>query len=265
MASTLVLRLDGPLQSWGVASRYARRETLDHPSKSGVIGICAAALGRRRNESVEDLAGLRFGVLVVDPGRVLEDYQTVAHTVRASRARRVHLAPEAVMRTWTGAEIARQKLPRSGDVAGGLKTTELTWRTYLADALFVVGLEGDRALLEEIRGRLKDPVFPLSLGRAACLPAAPIALREREDGGLLPMGLEAALRSLLPDARAWCSARHSNQAEGERRALGMRLIVECDPQDATIRVQDQPSPFAFATRIFSTRYSRAVDPEGSDA
>ena len=47
MPTTLLLRLDGPLQSWGVASRYARRDTLDHQSKSGVIGLCAAALGRR--------------------------------------------------------------------------------------------------------------------------------------------------------------------------------------------------------------------------
>lgn len=265
MTSTLLLRLDGPLQSWGVASRYARRETLDHPSKSGVVGVCAAALGRLRTESVEDLAGLRFGVLVVDPGRVIEDYHTVAHTVRASKAHRVDLSPEAVMRPWTGAEIARQKLPSSGDVDGSLKTTELTRRMYLADALFVAGLEGDRVLLQSIRERLQDPVFPLSLGRAACLPAAPIGMGEREDGGVLEMGLETALRSLVSDARAWCAARHANRAERERRALGMRLIVECAPERATIRVRDQPTAFAFATRSFRTRYARAMDLEETDA
>lgn len=263
--STLLLRLDGPLQSWGVASRYARRESLDHPSKSGVIGICAAALGRRRSESIEDLAGLRFGVLVVDPGRMVEDYQTVSHAVRASKARRVDLSPAAVMRAWTGAEIARQKLPSSGDVSGNLKTTELTWRMYVADALFVAGLEGDVALLETIREALRSPVFPLSLGRAACLPAAPIGMSEREDGGLCGKGLEAALRSVVADARGWCAERHSNRAEGERRVHGMRLIVECEPQDATIRVQDQPTPMAFATRTFTTRYARALNLEGSDA
>lgn len=265
MATTLLLRLDGPLQSWGVASRYARRETLDHPSKSGVVGLCAAALGRRRADSVEDLARLRFGVLVVDPGRIAEDYQTVAHAIRASTARRVDLTPEAVIRHWTGKEIARQKLPSSGDNDGGVKTTELTWRTYLADAMFMAALEGDRELLESIRLRLDDPVFPLSLGRAACLPAAPIAMSERGDGGLVPLDAEGALRSLIPEAREWCSLRHPDRRERERRARGMRIIVECDPAEATIRVQDQPSAFAFATRTFGTRYSRAIDIGASGA
>jgi CRISPR system Cascade subunit CasD len=136
---------------------------------------------------------------------------------------------------------------------------------YLADALFIVGLEGDPGLLGAIRERLEDPAFPLSLGRATCLPAAPIAMRDREDGGLLGMGLEAALRSLIPDGRSWCSSRHSDRAEAERRIRRMRMIVECEPQYATIRVQDQPTPFAFATRSFTTRYARSVDLEEPDA
>lgn len=264
MTTTLLLRLDGPLQSWGVASRYARRDTLDHPSKSGVIGLCAAALGRRRTEPIADLAGLRFGVLVVDPGRVLEDYQTVSHTVRASRARRVDLSPGAVMREWTGAEIARQKLPSTGDTTGGAKSTELTWRQYLADAVFVAGLEGDPTLLDAIRRSLDEPVFPLSLGRAACLPAAPIAFRERSDGGLVPGELEQALRSVAVSAGEWITERHTGR-EAERRARGMRLIVECAPGDATIRVQDQPTARAFATRTFTTRFARSVPLEADHA
>lgn len=265
MPVTLLLRLEGPLQSWGTASRYTRRETLDHPSKSGVIGICAAALGRRRDESVADLARLRFGALVVDPGRIIEDYQTVGHAIRASRARRVDLTPGALIRHWTGAEIARQRLPSSGDNDGATKATELTWRTYLSDAAFVAGLEGDRGLLEVIRDSLRDPVFPLGLGRAACLPAAPVAMEERADGGLVPLDLEGALGSIIPEARDWCRRRHMNKAERERRARGMRMIIECDPAEATIRVRDQPSDIAFATRTFGMRYSRAVEIGDHDA
>ena len=42
---TLLLRLGAPLQSWGSESMYDRRETDMMPTKSGVIGMLAAALG----------------------------------------------------------------------------------------------------------------------------------------------------------------------------------------------------------------------------
>lgn len=43
--STLLMRLAGPLQSWGTTSRFDQRDTGKEPSKSGVIGLMAAALG----------------------------------------------------------------------------------------------------------------------------------------------------------------------------------------------------------------------------
>jgi CRISPR system Cascade subunit CasD len=53
--STLLLRLAAPIQAWGV-DKFERRGTERIPTKSGVIGLLAAALGRRRNESIEDLS-----------------------------------------------------------------------------------------------------------------------------------------------------------------------------------------------------------------
>jgi len=50
------------MQSWGVESRFVRRTTSPHPSKSGVIGLLAAAQGRRRTDPVEDLLQVSFGV-----------------------------------------------------------------------------------------------------------------------------------------------------------------------------------------------------------
>ena len=41
----LALLLDGPLQSWGFSSRFQRRTTGLHPTKSGVIGMICAAMG----------------------------------------------------------------------------------------------------------------------------------------------------------------------------------------------------------------------------
>ena len=53
--TVLLLRLAGPLQSWGVKSRFTVRATELAPTKSGIIGMLAAAVGRRRTDPIEDL------------------------------------------------------------------------------------------------------------------------------------------------------------------------------------------------------------------
>ena len=52
--SVLLLRLAGPMQSWGVESRFTVRDTGLEPSKSGVVGLLCAALGRRRDADIAD-------------------------------------------------------------------------------------------------------------------------------------------------------------------------------------------------------------------
>lgn len=74
--TALVLRLAAPLQSWGTSSRFVRRNTDRVPSKSGVLGLLAAAQGRRRTDPLEDLLELRLGVRVEHLGRVERDFQT---------------------------------------------------------------------------------------------------------------------------------------------------------------------------------------------
>lgn len=48
--ATLLLRLAAPLQAWGADSKFETRKTGREPTKSGVIGLLAAALGLRRDE-----------------------------------------------------------------------------------------------------------------------------------------------------------------------------------------------------------------------
>lgn len=74
--SVLLLRLAGPLQSWGDSSRFSMRGTREAPTKSGVLGLLAAAEGRRRTDPLEDLAALRFGVRTDQEGRLLRDFHT---------------------------------------------------------------------------------------------------------------------------------------------------------------------------------------------
>ena len=49
--ATLLLRLAAPLQAWGADSKFETRKTGREPTKSGVIGLLAAALGLRRDET----------------------------------------------------------------------------------------------------------------------------------------------------------------------------------------------------------------------
>lgn len=143
---TLLLRLSAPMQSWGTTSRFDERDSQMEPSKSGVIGLLCAALGRDRREAVDDLAALHMGVRVDQEGHLLKDYQTA-----------------------TGVMTAAGKVD--------LKRTVLSPRYYLSDATFLVGLEGaDGALLASLHTALSKPVWPLALGRKSFPPALPVQL-----------------------------------------------------------------------------------------
>ena len=156
---TLLLRLQGPMQSWGTTSRFDERDTQLEPSKSGVLGLICAALGRDRSESVDDLAALQMGVRVDREGVVLRDYQTATGIVNAA-----------------------------GKV--DMKRTVVSPRDYLSDAAFLVGFEGERSLLDQIHQALKTPHWPLSLGRKGCLPSPPVYLPD----GVRDSALLEALR-----------------------------------------------------------------------
>lgn len=83
--AVLLARLAAPLQSWGIGSRFDRRDTQLHPTKSGYIGMIAAALGLDRTDDISHLTQLRFGVREDRPG-------TPSTTTRSSAAAPCHYA-----------------------------------------------------------------------------------------------------------------------------------------------------------------------------
>lgn len=161
---TLLLRLAAPMQSWGTTSRFDERDSQLEPSKSGVIGLLCAALGRDRAEPVDDLAALRMGVRADREGLLMRDYQTA-----------------------TGVLIATGKVD--------VDRTVVSPRYYLADAAFLVGLQSeDTTLLAALRAALRSPWWPLALGRKAFVPTQPVWLDDPPFHGLHPGQLEDALR-----------------------------------------------------------------------
>jgi CRISPR system Cascade subunit CasD len=153
----LALILDAPMQSWGFSSRFQRRTTGLHPTKSGVIGLVSAALGLAKGSPEErrvlpKLAKLQMTSIAIPrevteaatplPVLRLEDYHTVLGTRRASGK----LDTDAVV----------------------------TRRQYLLDARFGVILAGDQPLLKRVATALQDPVWGVWFGRKSCLPCSPI-------------------------------------------------------------------------------------------
>jgi CRISPR system Cascade subunit CasD len=151
--ASLLLNLSGPMQSWGVSSRFTERDTLQEPSKSGVVGLLCAAMGVSRDERELpiELSLLRMAVRVDQPGVLAYDYQTAQNVLKAKDG----------------------KVDRKDN-------TIQSWRHYLADARFTVGLQADHPKHAELLKRaweaLRDPRFPLSLGRRSYLPSRPIFL-----------------------------------------------------------------------------------------
>ena len=156
--TTLLIRLQAPMQSWGISSHFTNRGTGREPSKSGVIGLICAALGRPRNTDLSDINNLRMGVRVDREGILQKDFQ-----------------------------IAQDVFLAAGK---GTKDSEISDRYYLADAAFVVGFEGSQELLKEIHQALKAPHWALYLGRKAFPPGKPVWLKN----GLLDETLLEALK-----------------------------------------------------------------------
>lgn len=203
--ATLLLRLAAPLQSWGVDSKFETRKTNREPTKSGVIGMLASALGVRRDdvEGLHRLSQLRYAVRIDQEGRLLTDF----HTARAPKA----------------------------------KDQYVTYRHYLADAMFLVVLESDDIdLLDRLEYAIQHPAFPLYLGRRSCPPTFPICLGIRE------YNMREALERepwLVPQWRRRRTAFES-----------LRILTETDPRDyGAAPLHDLPLSFDPHHRQFGYR------------
>lgn len=208
MANTLLIRLQAPMQSYGAQSLFDRRDTAREPTRSGVIGLLCAALGRSRGESLDDFSILRMGLRIDQEGVLMKDYQIALDTLLANGKKNTNAVPSD--------------------------------RYYLADAVFLVGLEcDDLSFLEELQTALKHPTWLLFLGRRAFPPSKPVWL---PDGLRAGESLESALHSypyLLGEKQF-------------ERAGRLRIMLE----DAEGSLLQQDLPVSFEQRTFQQRIQR---------
>ncbi len=170
MSANLAFILESPMQAWGASSRFGRRDTLPHPTKSGVLGMVAAALGidKFSTNEAEQLAPLRelklntYAVPKVNrwgdnlPTGRLQDFHTIGGGYDKTNANeKPHIPCKAA-----------PPHPPFGTV--------ITRRDYLTDARFLVILSGDSETLKRVNLALRSPVWGSWLGRKCCIPSVPI-------------------------------------------------------------------------------------------
>lgn len=226
--STLLIRLAGPMQSWGTQSRFSVRDTGLEPSKSGVIGLLCAALGKPREErpggswpTLKQLTDLKMGVRVDRQGAVKHDYHTALNVAKAG--------------------------------GGKPKSCELSTRDYLADAEFIVGLESpDDGLLRSLDNALQHPVWPLYLGRKSFVPSMPVHIP-----GCLS---DNPLRDTLANYH-WLARTPREQKQilavidaGEQKGKPYYLRIVFDAEFGTTSEVRCDVPISFAERRFTIRH-----------
>lgn len=197
--NTIFLRLEGALQSWGERSRWSIRDTADAPTKSGVIGLIACALGYADDEQIRPLSQkTRLGVRVDAPGVQIVDFHTIGGGYDYPTL------------------LTAQGKPKK---SSGAPHTEISERAYLCDASFLVALllrdDADAPLIDQMAHALQNPIWPLFLGRKACVPGRPV---------FSGTGHYPSLAEALKSHPGFTPYRRQRQ----ERPFSLRLILESD-------------------------------------
>jgi CRISPR system Cascade subunit CasD len=222
VATTLALCFDAPLQSWGRESRFGIRETAAEPTKSGVVGLLGAALGVERTDTtrIAELASLRLGVRADRPGTLERDYHTV------------------------------QNVPTT---KGTGHRTQVSERYYLADAVFLVALEGPEALLSRLADALQRPHWPLFFGRKAFPPARPLLAPSAPGivtgAGLVDQSLDEAL-----ERHIWLDGTQPARRTPSSNDRWLTTVIDAPPDHPQAEQRyDVPLTFARGEHRYAPR------------
>ena len=262
---TVLLRLEGPLQAWGDTSKFVIRRSMDAPTKSAVLGLICCAMGWPRakviadpipDDHVRELAQRLIRQPEESeekPRRALLDLlNTLVMGVRIDRAGG---------RWWDYHTVGAKTgiLNAKGEIKINQKTKEpetlISRREYLADASFLVALQGDNDLIGEVAKALRSPKWPLYLGRKSCPPSMPVFTQPRKDKGETwtnPMAVDVDEKAAL-QALPWCP-RYKNDPSHD--LLDCLIEWRKEKADDTAPVDAEvwyDAPFSFDPPVHNPR------------
>lgn len=161
----LLLWLEAPLQSWGHDSRFGRRDSLDFPTKSGVLGLLCCARGAGGDE--RDWLGAWADLDMQVVGYVPQDWRGLP-LPRQPLLRDFQMVGSGYddQNPWQTLLIPKTSEGKKA-VGGG---TKMTYRYYLQDMAYAVVLQAPAELVEAATEALVNPVWDLYLGRKNCVP-----------------------------------------------------------------------------------------------
>ncbi len=192
----LLFQVYAPLVAWGDIAVGGERKIFNHPSKSAVIGLIAAAMGIKRNDEklLNSLtSSLGMAVQVYSGGTLLKDFHTVQ--VPSETGNIVY-------------HTRKEELSAPQKKIG----TILSRREYLCDAFSVVAvyMKGEDVTyhLEDFMHALREPRYQLYFGRKSCIPAIPLNPRMIEGDDLIDVFDKYKVGVPLPINEDSSSARH---------------------------------------------------------
>lgn len=211
----LLLWLEAPLQAWGHDSKFGRRDSLDFPTKSGVLGLlcCAQGANGAQHEWLAAWADL--------------DMQVAAYVRQDAKGQPLPRLPLLQDFHMVGSGYDDQDpwqtllIPLSADKKN--RKVALTYRYYLQDMAYAVALQAPAPLAASAVAALQAPVWDLYLGRKNCVPTEFIFQGVYDDGA-------AAL------------AAGQQLAESKRRTLAMR-VLQGEHDGEVLTLNDVPLQF----------------------
>ncbi|MFA5589298.1 MAG: type I-E CRISPR-associated protein Cas5/CasD [Lysobacteraceae bacterium] len=196
----LLLWLEAPLQAWGHDSRFGRRDSLDFPTKSGVLGLicCARGAGGAQTEWLADWAD---GDMQVE-AFVLQNTKDQP-SPRPPLLRDFHMVGSGYddQDPWQNLLIPKTSEGKKA-VGGG---TKMTYRYYLQDMAFAVALQAPQSWADDAVAALQAPVWDVYLGRKNCVPSE-----------FIYQGMFDSAEAALTAGREMATAKH--------RSLALRVL-----------------------------------------
>ena len=211
----LLLWLEAPLQAWGHDSKFGRRDSLDFPTKSGVLGLlcCAQGANGEQHDWLAAWADL--------------DMQVAAYVRQNAKGQPLPRLPLLQDFHMVGSGYDDQDpwqtllIPLSADKKN--RKVALTYRYYLQDMAYAVALQAPAPLAASAVAALQAPVWDLYLGRKNCVPT------------------EFIFQGVYDDSAAALAAGQQ-LAASKQRTLAMR-VLQGEHDGEVLTLNDVPLQF----------------------